>query len=605
MNNNIICVKNLDVVLAEKTLLRDVSFNIGKRDKICLIGRNGCGKSTLLNVISGRLPMDAKESIIQPSLIVRYLKQEVDFSGYSSALEYVISGCAKHQIQHYGEVSYLAKEWLDNIKVKYDQSLSSLSGGQAKKIDIVRNLVGEPDLLLLDEPTNHLDINSITWLEKTIKSCNGAVVTISHDKAFLKNITSCMWWIYDQRLLAHNKGFSFFADWSEKIYLEEEKRLVRQNKLLQQENHWLAGGISARRKRNQGRLKRLQALREQKQSQLCKQQGIRLQVQKARESNSSKLIAECLSIGKQYNDHWLFNDFSVRILKGDRIGICGANGSGKSTLIQIILGKIKPDSGKVRRGITVNTAYIDQSRQLLLDAKTPWDVLCPNGGDYVHALGKMIHVVSYLKQFMFTHEQAKSPIQTLSGGEKNRLVLAKTLALESDFLILDEPTNDLDMDTLEMLQCVLIDYKGTIIIVSHDRDFLDNTVTSMIVFADDNSVKEYAGGYSDYLRQRGSQPDSTNHIKKKTSITKKDSTKSSNTTRLSFNQKYRLEQLPKLIAQLESEVDLLREQLSDSSIFVTNPVHANELATVLAEKNDKISHLEEEWFVLSEQNPAS
>ena len=409
--DNLLNVSDLKLAFGDKILLDQTNFNIAKRDKICLVGRNGSGKSTLLKFIMGEIDGDCDDQFRQPGLTISYLAQESDFGSYQNAFNYVVSGCTHLQRQENNDqVDYLAQAWLDRVEIKGDHNLNAMSGGEAKRVCIAQALVGEPDLLLVDEPTNHLDIEAILWLEQILNNCQGAMIIISHDRTFLKNVSNKTWWIENKQLLSNNRGFGHFDDWCEEVYASEQKRIERLNKELLRENKWLERGVTARRKRNQGRLRRLHQLRETKASQISKQNALKIDMDQ--DNFASKMVIECRKISKKYDNNILFSDFSTRILKGDRIGVAGPNGCGKTTLLQTMLGQITPDEGRIRHGITVDLAYIDQKRSQLYLDKTPKQILCPNGGDEIVVWGKSRHVIAYLKDFMFTPDQAHVPIKT-------------------------------------------------------------------------------------------------------------------------------------------------------------------------------------------------
>lgn len=512
-------IKSAGLAFGNNQLFRNVEFYINRGDKICLVGRNGCGKSTLLKVIAGKLEPDHGEIFIQPGTKVAYMPQDPDFSGFATLRDVVLAGLPADE---HG-LEYKADILIGQLGILEQQPVASASGGEKRKAALAQALVSEPDILLLDEPTNHLDLPTIEKLEKIIETFNGAVMLISHDRMFLNNTSKTTFWLDRGVMHCNNKGFKFFEEWQEQVINQELIEQHNLNKKIEEETEWLHKGVTARRKRNMGRLRKLQQLRAERRNQIKQAGSINLNVEEG--DFRSKLVIEAKHICKSFGEREIVKDFSTRVIKGNKIGIVGPNGAGKTTLIKLLTKRLEPDSGFVRIGKNLQEAYFDQNRLTLDPKKTLWQTLCDKG-DHILVHGQYRHVVAYLKDFLFKPDQAHCPVAALSGGEKNRLMLAVALAQPSNFLVLDEPTNDLDMDTLDLLQEVLDDYQGTILIVSHDRDFLDRVVTSVIYMKGDGTVSEHAGSYSELLeklRDSRKTPQRPSLLQKKPTKTKKTS----------------------------------------------------------------------------------
>ena len=592
MNNvepPIMTLKGVKLAFGVNQLFTNVEFSINRGDKISLVGRNGSGKSTLLKVISGVLEPDDGEIFIQPHTKISYMPQEPDFSAYKTLREVVLSGLDKTEENQ----DYKADILIQSLSIREHQAPNESSGGERKKAALAKALIGEPDILLLDEPTNHLDMPTIEKLEEIIKQFKGAIIVISHDRMFLSNVSQTTFWLDRGILRYNNKGFKYFEEWQEQVINQEIIEQKYLNKKIEEETEWLHKGVTARRKRNQGRLRRLQQLRQERKEQLKKVGSINLEVEEA--ELRSKMVIEAKHIDKAYGDRVLIKDFSSRIIKGNKIGIVGPNGAGKTTLLKILTKKLEPDSGFVRIGKNLEEAYFDQNRDTLNPKKTLWQTLCDKG-DHIFVHGHYRHVVAYLKDFLFKPDQAQMPVAALSGGEKNRLMLAVALAKKSNFLVLDEPTNDLDMDTLDLLQEVLSDYEGTIIIVSHDRDFLDRVVTSIIYMPGDGTVTEHAGSYSELLEKLKNKTPQEKENKKVIQKESKPVMSAKKTAKLSYNQQRLLEVLPQQISELENELEQVKAELADSSLYTENPDKFNELTSKYEEITSSIEQKENEWL---------
>lgn len=576
-------------------LFSNVDLYINRGDKISLVGRNGSGKSTLLKVIAGVIEADKSEIFMHPGLRIAYMPQEPDFEGYATLRDVVKSGLLNQD----GSQDYQADILIEKFSIAADSAPFESSGGERRKAALAKALIGEPDILLLDEPTNHLDMPSIEILEQIIADFRGAVIVISHDRMFLSHVSQTMFWLDRGILRRNNRGFKYFEEWQEQVIEQEIIEQKYLNKKIEEETEWLHKGVSARRRRNMGRLRRLQQLRQERKEQIKRIGSVDLEI--AEGDFRSKLVIEAKHIYKSYGDRELVKDFSIRIIKGNKIGIVGPNGAGKTTLIKLLTKRIEPDSGFVRLGKNLEEAYFDQNRITLDPKKTLWQTLCGKG-DHIWVRGQYRHVVAYLKDFLFRPDQAQCPVSALSGGEKNRLMLAVALAQPSNFLVLDEPTNDLDMDTLDLLQEVLDDYSGTVLLVSHDRDFIDRVVTSVIYMPGNGTVYEHAGSYSDLLSKLSEQKISAGvgAVKKiiKKEPEKNISTSSQKMVRLSYNQQRLLNVLPEEIEQLEAKIYQNEQALSDSNLYLQNPEEFGRLSKELEELNRQKEDKENMWLEL-------
>lgn len=569
-------------------LFTDVDLYINRGDKICLVGRNGCGKSTLLKVIAREIEPDDAEFFIQPGVRIGYMPQEPDFTGFKTLREVVEAGLPKNEKNQ----TYRADKLIEYFAINESQNPEQASGGERRKAALARSLIGEPDILLLDEPTNHLDITTIEKLEDLIKKFSGAVIVISHDRMFLDHVSQTTFWLDRGVLRRNNKCFSAFEDWEDQVIEQEIIEQKALNKKIAEETEWLHKGVTARRRRNMGRLRRLQQLRQERREQIKMTGSVNLEAETA--ELRSKMVIEAKHISKSFGDKEIIKDFSIRVIKGNKIGIVGPNGSGKTTLIKLLTKRLEPDSGFVRIGKNLEEAYFDQNRITLDPKKTLWKTLC-NEGDHIWVRGHFRHVVAYLKDFLFKPDQAQCPVSTLSGGEKNRLMLALALAKQSNFLVLDEPTNDLDMDTLDLLQEVLNDYEGTILIVSHDRDFMDKVATSLIYMRGDGTVYEHVGSYSELLEKLKGIPLKKDNrkqaVKEEPKVREKNKTQ-----KLSFKEQYMLENLPKEIEKLGEENKAIEVALGNANLYTDDPQKFDELTSKLAANKEKLEEMENQWL---------
>lgn len=602
MSNPIYYIKNGEIAFGVKALFSDLNFQIMPDDRICLIGRNGCGKSTIMKIITNILELDRGEVYRAPDFRVGYLSQDLIANEDAKVYDYILKSKTS-QNQDINSIKYTIDPILSALDLDGEENVMHLSGGRARKVALIQALLSEPDLLLLDEPTNHLDISAIYWLENYIKNFPGAIITISHDRAFLSNITSKTFWLDHGTLRVNNKGYKDFNRWQEEVFSFEEKNLRKLGKELDAEKLWRQQGVTARRKRNQRRLHNLFALREKFRQENAKNtsQHAHLKLPTFEKEKAAKLVLELENASYKYKDETkhkvILNDFSIRIQKGEKIGIVGKNGSGKSSFLKIINQLIKPDQGRFKLGANIQISYFDQKRESLNPEKTLWETLCPTGGDTVKVGNSYRHVVSYLKDFMFSIDNVRSPVSILSGGEANRLLLAKILANPTNFLILDEPTNDLDMDSLDMLEELLSDYGGTLIIVSHDRDFINNIVTRTLYFHGDGEIIDYHGGYNDtYAKGNKQSLKAKNKSSKNSSSDKIDSSK-----KLSFNEQREYELIPQQIAEFEKKIKLYEKQLETDNLFLSDNYLFNRLIDIIPQIKKKITDLETRWLEFDER----
>lgn len=574
-------------------LFTDVSLAIGERERIALVGRNGSGKSTLLKIAAGLAEPTDGRIFRYPGATIRYLPQAPDTVGFDSVRAYIEAGLGPADDLY--RVSYL----LERLGLTGEEQPENLSGGEARRVALARVLAPQPDVLLLDEPTNHLDLTTIQWLEDELQRIRSAVVLISHDRRFLENVSRTTVWLDRGMTRRLDDSFRGFEEWRDKVLEEEEREQHKLGRRIEREEHWLRYGVAARRKRNVRRFGELQALRQRHRSHQEPQGKALLEASETQESG--KLVVEAGNISKSYGVRVLVHGFSIRIHRGDRIGLVGPNGAGKTTLLSMLSGRLAPDEGHVRLGVNLEIAELDQKRSLD-ENETLAHYLTDGRGESVIVNGKQRHVVSYMKDFLFSPEQARTPIRELSGGERARLMLARVLARPANLLILDEPTNDLDMETLDLLQELVAGFPGTVVLVSHDRDFLDRTVTSVIAPREDGRWLEYAGGYSDMLAQRR---DEQEKLKKNQqampdartvplSLSERGQTK----RKLSYKQKYALETLPVEMAKLAQEIAGLETELADPALYTKNADRFHTLTSQLEEKQAKLALVEEEWLEL-------
>ncbi|HUG60667.1 MAG TPA: ABC-F family ATP-binding cassette domain-containing protein [Methylomirabilota bacterium] len=575
-------------------LLTGADLSVCEGDRITLVGRNGSGKSTLLKIAAGLVEMDDGERFVQPGKTIRYLPQEPDLGDHPTTLAYVQSGLAP------GDDAYRAVYLLNELGLTGAETPASLSGGEARRAALARVLAPEPDILLLDEPTNHLDLPALEWLESEWKGMKSALVLISHDRRFLETLSRITVWLDRGKTRTLDRGFSHFEAWRDQVLEEEERDLVKLDRKIQAEEHWMRYGVTARRKRNVRRVDLLADMRKQKREHRGAQGQVRMAVSEA--EASSKLVIEAKGISKSFGDTAIVQDFSIRIARGDRVGIVGANGTGKTTLLRMLTGDLAPDSGTVRLGKTLDMQSLDQRRASLDPSWTLTEALTDGKGDFVAIGGERKHVIGYMKDFLFSPEQARTPLSALSGGERGRVMLARALAKPSNLLVLDEPTNDLDLETLDLLEEILADYAGTIILVSHDRDFLDRVVTSVVMSEGGGTWREYAGGYSDMLAQRGRGVEGRKAAITERSVSSVDQPRAAATppgrSKLTFKDKHALQTLPKRIEALNDKARALKAKLEDPVLYERDPKSFAATAETLANLETEVAEAEEEWLRL-------
>ena len=588
----LIQLKDIRLTFGGTPLLSGVELSVSAEERICLIGRNGSGKSTLLKIVGGLIEPDTGSRFVQPGATIRYLPQEPDFSDHATTLSYVEAGLGP------GDDAYQARYLLEQLGLSGAENPAQISGGEARRAALARVLAPSPDILLLDEPTNHLDLTTIEWLEDELSARRGALVLISHDRRFLTNLSRSTAWLDRGQIRQIDRGFAAFESWRDDVLAEEERDQHKLDRKIVNEEHWLRYGVSGRRKRNVKRLGNLFALRQQRRD--YRAAAGKAQLAAAEADKSGKLVIEARSISRTYDGRAIVSDFSIRIQRGDRIGIVGPNGAGKTTLVEMLAGTKQPDSGTIRYGANIEMATLDQHRESLDPKSSLADALTGGGTDYVMIGGKPKHVASYLKDFLFGREQMRTPLEALSGGERGRLMLARALARPSNLLVLDEPTNDLDLETLDVLEEMLADYEGTVILISHDRDFLDRVVTSVIVPEGDGRWIEYAGGYTDMLAQRGAdlKRDSVKAAAGAKAAKAAPSASPATKRRLNFKEKHALETLPKTIANLHAEIARQQRHLGDPNLYKTDRAKFDAATAALAGAQAKLQEAEDQWLEL-------
>lgn len=586
----VITLRDIVVGFGGEPLFEGAELQLTPGMRACLVGRNGSGKSTILKIIASLFEPDKGELYFEPGLTIGYLLQDVPLPERGTAADFVATakpdGAPRHQVD----------EVLSRVDIDGARGVETLSGGESRRAALARALLGDPDVLLLDEPTNHLDLPTIQWLEQTLINGRKTLLMVSHDRAFLRNITTDTWWLHRRDLRHNPRGYGDFDRWSEEIVDGEIKAARKLDQKLRAEHRWLVHGVTSRRKRNQGRLRSLENLREQRRMLLTGEGLAKVEAESG--PLSGRLVIEAKSLSKSYGELSIIDDFSTRVLRGDRIGFIGPNGAGKTTLLNLLIGQLEPDSGRLRIGSNLTIAVFDQSRATLVPTDTLWQTLVPGGGDSMNVRGRQRHVVAYLRDFLFDDKQANAPVSTLSGGERNRLLLAKILAEPSNLLVLDEPTNDLDADTLDVLQEMLDDYDGTVLLVSHDREFLDRVVTSTIAIEGDGKVVEYAGGYSDYLRQRSAGPRPSQIAVPKQVEAAKQRPRTGEARKLSYKDQWELDGLPGRIDELETLKQQLESTLADPDFYSRDVDAYNAAARNLEETIVAIAAAEARWLEL-------
>ncbi|MFO8124952.1 ABC-F family ATP-binding cassette domain-containing protein [Yoonia sp.] len=579
-------------------IFEDLSLVVQPADRVALVGRNGSGKSTLMKVMAGLVLPDKGTRVAAPGVQVGYMEQDPKMTGFATLGDYAASGLDIDE-------AYKVEMVAEGLKFDPAGDVNTASGGERRRAALAKLMAEAPELMLLDEPTNHLDIEAIAWLENELKTTRAAFVLISHDRAFLRALTRATLWIDRGQVRRAEQGFEHFEAWRDKLWEEEDQQRHKLNRKIKAEARWAVEGISARRKRNQGRVRALQELRAQRAGQITRQGTAAMAFDGG--STSGKKVIEAVGLSKSFDGKSIVRNFDLTVQRGDRIAFVGPNGVGKTTLIKMLLGQVEPDAGTIKLGTNLDIAVFDQSRAALNEDMTLWENLAndPELGvsgksDQIMVRGTPKHVVGYLKEFLFNEAQARAPVRSLSGGEKARLLLARLMARESNLLILDEPTNDLDIETLDLLQDILGDYDGTVLLVSHDRDFLDRVATSTVAMEGNGQAVVYAGGWSDYRAQRGGDFTEAKEASKPLVKKEKQADKKA-ASGLSFTERHRLEALPGVIDQLTAEIAKLEELLADPELFTKHPVKFQKATDALVARQNALSDAEEEWLLLEEK----
>lgn len=585
--------KGVRLSLGGAALFDDVELALLKGECACLVGANGAGKSTLLKILSQQIEADAGVISIASGATLGVVPQEPDFGDVDTLRAYVARGFDHPIPDHQAEAA------LDSYGLDPDRPPKGLSGGEARRAALARAFAASPDILLLDEPTNHLDIPAILDLEQRLGAFRGAALLISHDRRFLDRATQAVYWLRQRRVLKLDKGYTAFESWADAVEAEDARQMARLNTHLKAEEHWLRRGVTARRSRNEGRRRRLMAMRADRRDRLALSARPEIKLDIARAGDAGRLILEAKGLSKQFGDRPIVSNLTLRVMRGDRVGVIGPNGAGKTTLLDLLLGRLAPDSGEVRRPLDLKIAYVDQTRGLLRPDATVWESLTPLGGDQVIVQGRPRHVAAYARDFLFRAEQLHQPTAALSGGERNRLALAVTLAQPADVLVLDEPTNDLDADTLEALEEMVIGFDGTVLIVSHDRAFLDNVTTQVIGAVGDGAWRETPGGYEDFEREHGA------FRKRETREPGKPKSSASPAPpraakKLSYKDARRLDILEALLPELDEEIATIEAALADPSLFATDPVRFAALSARLDAARIEKDRGETEWLTLDD-----
>jgi len=600
----LLTLQDIRLRLGTSWLLEGATLLVSAGERVALVGRNGSGKSTLLRIAAGEIETDGGTRFLQPGATLRYLPQEPDLAGHASTGAFVAAGLAP------GDDPHRARVLLEGLGLTGEEEPARLSGGEARRAALARVLAPRPDILLLDEPTNHLDLPAIEWLEAELQQYRGALVLISHDRRFLERLSRAMVWLDRGTTRRLEEGFAGFEAWRDRVLEEEEVEAHKLTRKIVREEHWLRYGVTARRKRNVKRLGNLHALRKQRKERVAAAGTVRMSAAEADGSGSLVITAD--GIAKSYGGTPIIRRFSTRILRGDRVGIVGPNGAGKTTLLKILTGQLAPDAGEVRLGTNLRMVTLDQMRAGLDPTMTLADALTGGRGDQIRVGTEVKHVIGYMKEFLFVADQARTPVGLLSGGERGRLMLARALAEPSNVLVLDEPTNDLDLETLDLLQELLAEYEGTVLVVSHDRDFLDRVATNVIAFEGDARWQDYAGGYSDMVAQRGSgvqargmqaSPEARGMQASPEARAPRDAgagTEPRRATRekMSFKDRHALETLPARLAQLEREIAALQTRLADPGLYTRDPAGFAARTSLLGRKQAEREAAEEEWLRL-------
>jgi ABC transport system ATP-binding/permease protein len=590
----ILSYEDLGLIQGEGWLFRGLDLYIGERDRLAFIGRNGAGKTTLLKCLADLIDPDKGKRTIVPGTHVVLLEQDPKMDGFETLHDWVLHGDD-------GAEAHEAAAIADQLGIDLSHPTATASGGERRRAAITRALAQNPDVLLLDEPTNHLDLGAIEWLEEWLKRFTGAFIVISHDRTFLTRLTRSCIWLDRGQLRRAEIGFGGFDAWTERVYDEEARAAEKLDAKLKIELHWLQRGVTARRRRNQGRLAKLHEMRAQRAAMLGPTGSAKLALGK--DDVRSKTVIEAQDVSKGYGDRQIIRDFSLRIQRGDRIGIVGPNGAGKTTLLNLLTGEIQPDTGKVIQAKTLSGIVIDQQRKLMEPSKRVKDVLA-NGGDWIDVRGSKKHIKGYLKEFLFDPSLTDAPVGSLSGGERSRLLLAREFARQANLLVLDEPTNDLDLETLDLLQEVIADYDGTVLIVSHDRDFLDRTVTITLGLDGSGKVDIVAGGYEDWVGKRYEErrsPAKTGvHGGARAARDRAPGARAAPANKLSYKDQRDYDRLPGEIERLQAEVATDEGALSDPALYTRDPERFASLTERIARNRAEIEAAEYRWLEVAE-----
>jgi ATP-binding cassette subfamily F protein uup len=582
----VLAFENVGLNQGSGWLFRHFDIHVGERDRLALIGRNGAGKTTLLRLLAGQIEADEGRRTIVPGTKVILLEQEPAMTGMATLRDYALHGADAPQ-------PYEVESIADQIGIDLDRDAATASGGERRRAAIARALAMDPDVLLLDEPTNHLDLAAIDWLEDWLSRYRGAFIAISHDRTFLTRLTKQTLWLDRGQMRRKDVGFGGFDAWTEQVYAEEARNAERLDAKLKLEEHWLLRGVTARRARNEGRKSKLMEMRATRAAMMGPQGTAK--IVHAASDTRTKIVIDAEHVSKAYGDRTIIDDFTLRITRGDRIGVVGSNGAGKTTLLKILTGEIEPDAGKVKRAQTLDGIVIDQQRKLMAPEKRVRDILA-DGGDWVDVLGERKHVIGYLKEFLFDPNMIDAKVGTLSGGERSRLLLAREFARHSNLLVLDEPTNDLDLETLDLLQEVISDYDGTVLIVSHDRDFLDRTVTVTLGLDGSGKIDIVAGGYADWEKQRGPKPE----LRAKGGAKTEAAPPAKPKVKLTYKDQRDLELLPKEIETLEAAIARDEAELANPELYVRNPERFDGLMVGLETARRRKEEAELRWLELAE-----
>lgn len=595
----LLTLQKIDLSFGGAPLLEGAELSITAGSRVALVGRNGSGKSTLLKIAAGLVDADSGDRFVQPGATVRYLPQEPDLSGFATVLEYVEAGLTA------GDANYRAQYLLENLGLTGEESPSNLSGGESRRAALARVLAPEPDILMLDEPTNHLDLPAIEWLQEELASLRSAMIIISHDRRFLTDLTRTTVWLDRGQVRQLSQGFGHFEAWRDKTLEEEEEARHKLDRQIVREEHWVRYGVTARRKRNVRRMADLANLRQKRGDQRKATGNVNISVTEGKTSGA--IIMDAKNISKRFGERKIVDDLTIRVLRGDRIGIVGSNGAGKTTLIKLLTGEIQPDEGTIKLGTNLEVATLDQKRASLSPETTLKDALTGGGADFVDVGGQKRHFASYMKDFLFTPDQAGTAVGKLSGGERARVTLARALSLPSNLLVLDEPTNDLDLETLDLLQEMVSDYHGTVVVVSHDRDFLDRVVTTTLLAEGDGRWTEYAGGYSDMMVQRSQAAKKQRQVQKTARAEKTTASAEQPTTapspseqkrKLSFKEQHALKTLPGVIEKLNKDIADFSEKLASPNFYTKDPEGFAKITERLDRKQVELNEAEEAWMTV-------